>query len=232
MTISPLSLLLPSAPDFVIDPEKTALLVIDMQYLDAHPAWGLGKLAEDRGKPEILRYYFEQVSKIIPNIQRLLEACRGAGIEVIYTKITSLTSDNRDASLALRVRDLATPPGTKEAEVLEELAPVGDEMVITKTSSGIFNSTAIDQIFRNLGTKYLIVTGVVTNHCVELSVRDAADRGYYVIVVSDGCASFSDELHQEALQRMSTGLMKNKTADEVLQLLANPPLAVRGKVEA
>jgi nicotinamidase-related amidase len=200
-----------------------------MQYLDAHPAWGLGKLAEEQGKPEVLRQYFEEISKIIPNIQRLLEACRGVGIEVIYTKVASLTRDNRDASPALRVRDLATPLGTKEAEVLEELMPVGDEMIISKTSSGIFNSTGIDQVFRNLGTKCLIVTGVVTNHCVELSVRDAADRGYNVIVVSDGCASFSDELHQQALQRMSTGLMKNKTTEEVLTILANPPLTLSGK---
>jgi nicotinamidase-related amidase len=203
-----------------------------MQYLDAHPAWGLGKMAREKGMAQELNYYFEQVSKTIPNIQRLLEACRGVGIEVIYTRIASLTRDSRDASLALRVRDLATPPGTKEAEILEELSPAGDDLIISKTSSGIFNSTAIDQIFRNLGTKYLIVTGVVTNHCVELSVRDAADRGYYVIVVSDGCASFTEELHQQALQRMSTGLMKVKTTEEVLTLISRAPQAQGRRVGA
>ena len=59
----PLDWLLSPAPDYVPEPERTALLVIDMQYLDAHPDWGLGKLAKEKGQTQALSYYFEQVSK-------------------------------------------------------------------------------------------------------------------------------------------------------------------------
>ncbi|TIM59217.1 MAG: cysteine hydrolase, partial [Mesorhizobium sp.] len=60
------------------------------------------------------------------------------------------------------------------------LAPVGDEIMLPKTSSGVFNSTNIDYVMKNLGVRYLIVAGIMTDQCVDMAVRDAADRGYLV----------------------------------------------------
>lgn len=223
MPQNPLNLLLPSASEFSPERGKTALLVIDMQYLDAHPDWGLGRMGKEKGLEREMAYYFQQVAKIIPNIQLLLASSRRAGIEIIYSVVAALTKDCRDMSPALWARNLICSKDSKDAQILEELRPEGDEIVIAKTSSGIFNSTAIDQILKNLGIEYLIVVGVVTNACVELSARDAADRGYKVFVVNNATATFSEELQKDALGRLNTGLMKVKSTQDMLRLIA--PLA-------
>jgi nicotinamidase-related amidase len=96
---------------------------------------------------------------------------------------------------------------------------VGDEIVLTKTSGSAFTSSPIDQVLRNLGVDRLIACGVVTNGCVELTVRDAADRGYFAIVVSDACAALTQELHELGVKAMQYGLIKVKTTAEVLEML-------------
>jgi ureidoacrylate peracid hydrolase len=207
--------------EFPFEPEKAALLIIDMQYLDAHPDGWMGRLAREKGKEDLLKYRFEAIADIISSIQKLQQACRAAGIEVIHVRIAFLTRDARDGIPALASRGACTPYDGREAEILEELRPVGDEIVINKTSSGAFNSTAIDQILRNLGIEHLLVTGVVTNGCVELTARDAADRGYWVTLVSDGCAASTPELHANAIERMTDGgLIAAKTTEEALAMIA------------
>jgi biuret amidohydrolase len=85
------------------------------------------------------------------------------------------------------------------------VAPQGDELIVDKTSAGTFNSTSLDQILRNLRIDRLWVTGIVTEGCVELTARDAADRGYHVTLVADGLASSTRVAHEDALQRMTDG---------------------------
>ncbi|MEO1227194.1 MAG: isochorismatase family cysteine hydrolase, partial [Pseudomonadota bacterium] len=96
-----------------------------------------------------------------------------------------------------------------------EVVPQGDELVVDKTSAGTFNSTPLDQILRNMGVDRLLVCGIVTEGCVELTARDAADRGYYVTLVEDACASSTRVAHDDALQRMSDGglIRVRKTAE-------------------
>lgn len=207
--------------EFPFEPSKAALLIIDMQYLDAHPEGWMGRLAREQGKGELLRARWEAISLIVPNIQRLQAACRASGIEVIHIRVAFLTRDGRDGISALTSRGTTTPYYGREAEILEELRPVGDEMVINKTSSGAFNSTNIDQVLRNRGIDHLIITGIVTNGCVELTARDAADRGYWVTLVSDGCCASTPELHENALERMTDGgLIAAKATDEILAMIA------------
>ena len=82
----------------------------------------------------------------------------------------------------------------------DEIAPGADDIVIPKTSSGVFNSTNIDYVLRNLGIHYLVISGVVTDQCVDMAVRDAADRGYLVTLVHDACATYTPERHEAALK--------------------------------
>ena len=72
--------------------------------------------------------------------------------------------------------------------------------MLPKTSSGVFNSTNIDYVLRNLGIRYLIVAGVVTDQCVDMAVRDAADRGYLVSMPGDASATYTQERHDTALK--------------------------------
>jgi len=72
--------------------------------------------------------------------------------------------------------------------------------MLPKTSSGIFNSTNVDYLLKNLGIRYLVVVGVLTDQCVDMTVRDGADRGYLVTCVSDACATVTQERHDIALK--------------------------------
>ena len=209
----------PELPEPQISQENTALLVIDMQYEDAHRDWGIAARFKTRGDEEALQEYIDRLELIIPNIQQLLEQFRQLSMEVIYTRIESLTKDGRDRSLEHKNVDLHCLPGSKEAQILEELAPQDDEIVLSKTCGSVFNGTMIDYVLRNIGIQNLVVVGVVTSGCVEISVRDAADKSYGVIVVEDGCASWTNEMHSAAIERMHDIFGKVKSTQEVIQIL-------------
>ena len=175
--------------------ESTALLFVDMQEIFCHP--GLDPAHADWGKDH---YFFTRLREtVIPNQQRLLAAARGAGINVLHTVIEALTSDGRDISLDHRLSGIFIPRGAPEGRPISELNPIDNEIVLPKTSSGVFNSTAIDYVLKNLGTKFLIIAGVVTDQCVDMAVRDAADRGYLVSLPEDASATHTPERHAAAL---------------------------------
>lgn len=205
-----------------IDPKRTALLSIDMQYLDAHRDYGMGRTAKERGLTEKYEYYFQQVEQVVtPNIQRLQSVCRENGIEVIHARIGSLVHDCRDVSLEHKRLDLLAPQDSDEIEILDAIKPLPNEVVLTKGASGVFNATAIDQILRNMGITTLIITGVVTNYCVETAARNAGDRGYDVIVVSDGCAAMSEEDHAFALRILDNVYCRVHDTETVLEKIAD-----------
>ena len=204
-----------------IEKHKTALLVIDLQYLDAAPGYGVFADIEESGVPvESQEYYFKRLDHIVlPNVSRLQRLFRENGLEVIHTRIQSLTQDGRERSPGHKRLGLHAPPGSKEAEFLPEVAPKRDEIIISKTASGVFNATSIDQVLRNLRIENLVITGVVTNNCVENAVRDACDRGYGVVVVEDGCGAVSEELHLAAIRAMNDHFAKVKSTEEVVELI-------------
>ena len=73
--------------------------------------------------------------------------------------------------------------------------------MLPKTSSNVFISTNIDYVLRNLGVRQLVIAGLVTDQCIESAVRDACDLGYLVTLVTDACAAYSQERHDNALAR-------------------------------
>ena len=208
--------LFPALPEFPLVPRRTALLTIDMQYLDAHPDAGLGRKARASGNFELVRPYFDEVARIVPNIQRLQAACRQAGIEVIHVCIAPHTSDARDCPPITRQLKIRPPRGTRETEILDDLKPQGDEIVLTKITSSAFTSTSLNLILRNMGIDTIIACGVITNGCVESTVRDARDLGYKPIVVSDGCATWTREMHERALRFMAGSFANVRTASELI----------------
>ena len=207
-------------PEFRLSKEDTAFVIVDMQYLDAHRDYGMGREAKEKRTEEEHEYFFSRIENVlIPNIQTLQQVCRKRGIEVIHLKIASLTKDCRDVSQGHKRVKLFAPAGSKEAEILEELKPLENEVVISKGCSGAFNGSNLDQILANMGIKTLIFAGVATNYCVETSLRDAGDRDYNAIMVSDGCAGFSEEADRMAIQVLDECYAKVKTTDEVIQLI-------------
>lgn len=197
-----LTLVFPDLPYFPITREHTALVVIDMQKADAHPEHGLGVKARAAGIAETFEYYWRAVAGAVEKQKALLDAARAVAVPVIYTRIATQTRTARDVGNQHRYVNLAVPKDSVDAEILAEIAPQSDDIVLSKTSSSPFNSTAIHQLLHNLGVDTLLVCGVVTNGCVEGTVRDASDLGYNVILIPDACAAVTPALHQAALTNL------------------------------
>jgi nicotinamidase-related amidase len=178
--------------------KNTALLCIDLQYLDAAPGHGVFADATSSGVPEeSQRYYFDRLERIaLPNVRKLQDCFRGRGLEVIHVRIQALTQDGRDRSPGHKRLNLLAAPGSKEAEFLEEVAPAGDEIVLNKTASGVFSSTNLYYILHNLEINSLYMVGVYTDECVSTTVRDACDLGFLVTLIEDGCATVTPQLHE------------------------------------
>ncbi|HEU0114381.1 MAG TPA: isochorismatase family cysteine hydrolase, partial [Thermomicrobiales bacterium] len=187
---------------------------------DAHPDYGVLRRMRERGDQDVAAYYLDRLERLVlPNVRRVQDACRAAGIEVIHTKIESLTDDGRDRSLEHKRLHIHHPPGSIEARFREEVAPQGDEIVLTKTCGGVFNGTNIEYVLRNLGVSNLIVVGVITSGCVEVAVRDASDRGFAVTMIDDCCSSWSEEMENAAIRAMNEIYAKVLTTDDVLRRL-------------
>jgi ureidoacrylate peracid hydrolase len=187
-----------------IDPAHAALLIVDVQNYC---------VSAEAGKTEYFRQSLRDI--VLPNIRRLQSACRAARIEVIYSVIENMTRDGRDRSLDYKISGIDVPHGSWDAQVLDEIAPAEDEMVFRKTSSSVFISTNIDYVLRNLGVRSLIVTGLMTDQCVESAARDACDLGYLVTLITDACTTSSAERHNQSLLGIR-GYCRQRTTDEVL----------------
>jgi nicotinamidase-related amidase len=184
---------------------RTAVLVVDAQnaelepeVLDKHPEFA-----------EALK------KRALPAMKRLVEGARAKGVEIIYTVIEALTRDGRDRSLDHKLSNILVPRGSPLAKVIADVAPTEDEIVLPKTSSGVFNSTNLDYVLRNLDIENVIVAGFVTDQCVDMAIRDGADRSYYMVCAADACAAYSEERHATALRAFG-GYCRTQTVDEVL----------------
>jgi nicotinamidase-related amidase len=202
---------------------RAALLVVDMQYGDAHREYGSVRHRFDRGEAAEISYYIDRIeSLVVPNIMRLEEAFRARHKEVIHTRIRSYTQDGRERSRQHKDLDILWPPGSKEAEILDDVAPLANEIVLDKTCGGVFNGTPLDYILRNLSIETLVVTGVVETGCVESAIRDASDKGYAVVLPEDATATWSPELHKAAIRLLNEIYCKVMTTDQVMSLLTSP----------
>ena len=202
-----------------LDPRHSALLFIDVQNFSAHPD---GAEFADYSKDafqEKYGWFFDQLnSRVIPNMQTIQRAARAAGVEVIYTTIESLTLDGRDRSLDYKITGFNVPKGSWDGKVIDQIAPQGDEIVLPKSSSSVFVSTHIDYILRNLGVKQLVLSGLLTDQCVESAIRDACDLGYLVTQVTDACLTYTDQRHQNSLSAIKGYCRQVTTAELVAEL--------------
>lgn len=214
-------------PRFSIDFDRTALLIVDMQHGSADPEVGKERYVNH---PEVARYRAERMPIVVSNIARLLEFFRRAERPVIFLTIGYRRPDRSDALGLLRQIDddleargakgPLVPVGSRENSVLPALAPRPGEIVLNKTSMSAFNSTAIDQMLRNLGITTLVVTGVSTECCVAATAHDAADRGYHVLLVEDACRAVTPYLHESTLVIFAAMFGRVTTTDEALRELA------------
>ena len=210
----------PLSREVEIEPAHAALLFVDVQKYNC--TWDGGEYAHLSAaeKEQRFAYFFQNLrDTALPNMVRLQQACRRSGIEVTYTLIESMTADGRDRSLDYKITGFNVPKGSRDAKMVDELAPTDDEIVFPKTSSSVFISTNIDYVLRNLGTRYLIIAGCLTDQCVDSSVRDACDLGYLVTVPTDACVTQSAERHEWSL-RNNRGYCRQRTTRDLLDEIA------------
>ena len=208
-------------PESVVTAGRTALMMIDLQYVDAHRDFGIGAAGQRNGWTNDMEYYFSRLeSEAIPNVQRILEACRAASIPPIHVRVMNLAGDSADTSWRYKAMGILVPPGSKDAEFVEEVAPLPGEVVVSKTTSNTFLSTNVDFLLRNMGIDTIIMTGVVTNNCVESTTRGAGDLGYKVLLVGDACAAWTQEGHDHCLKHLHRNFAIVKTTEQILGEIA------------
>jgi ureidoacrylate peracid hydrolase len=216
----------PLSREIEIEPALTALLLVDVQNYNC--TWDGSEYAQLGADEKHRRYgyFFHTLQhRALPNMVGLQQACRRARIEVTYTVIESMTADGRDRSLDYKITGFNVPKGSPDAKVVDQLRPAADEILFPKTSSSVFISTNIDYVLRNLGVRYLIVAGCLTDQCVDSTVRDACDLGYLVTVPTDACVTLSAERHDWSL-RNNRGYCRQistqQLLDEIARLGARP----------
>jgi nicotinamidase-related amidase len=215
-----------SPVEFELDPRRTALVIVDMQYVDASRDHGLGASLK-ASHPHLWSSYFDRVEQVVvPNVARLLQTFRAGGLRVIHLTLGPVLPDGADM-VALRrsarteaMDALFHHQGTFEHRILEPLTPVEGELVINKTSRSAFNSTAIERVLRNLDIDGLIVCGVTTSSCVDTTARDAADRGFKAVIVEDAAAEIDDASHDAALRQFAVRWGRVWTTAETLTMLS------------
>ncbi|ACU75298.1 isochorismatase hydrolase [Catenulispora acidiphila DSM 44928] len=192
----------PASPaPFALDPGSAALILIDMQRDFLEP----GGFGESLGNDVSL------LRKTIAPLQAVLAAARASGMPVIHTREGHLPdlSDcppsklNRGAP-SMRIGDQGPKGrilirGEYGHDIVDELAPAPGEPVVDKPGKGAFYATAFGEILGGLGVTQLIVTGVTTEVCVHTTVREANDRGFECLVLSDCVGSYFADFQEAAL---------------------------------
>jgi nicotinamidase-related amidase len=194
---------LPAEPSpFRLVPGKTALIVIDMQRDFLLP----GGFGESLGND------VDQLLKVVPPLADLIAAARSAGIMVIHTREGHQPdlSDCPPAKLdrgapSKRIGDEGKYGrilirGEYGHDIVDELAPIDGEVVIDKPGKGAFYATELQDVLTDAGITQLLITGVTTEVCVHTTTREANDRGYECLVVSDCVGSYFPEFQRVGLE--------------------------------
>jgi biuret amidohydrolase len=215
----------------VIDAATTALVPVDLQYASGSPDHGLGALLARQGRLEEARYRFDRIERlVVPNTGRLLSAFRGAGARVIHVTLGCELPDFSDAPASTRAFFQATnnTVGQREHDIVDALRPEPGELVINKRTQGAFASSGIESVLRSLGIETIVVTGVSTNNCVETTAREASDRGFGVVMVSDATGTCSEDMQNLTLAGFRRLWGKVATTDEVIAELSFDRAGLKG----
>jgi ureidoacrylate peracid hydrolase len=206
-----------------IDLQRTGLIVVDMQNAFISPG----------GMSELYGNDMAALQKTIEPTRRVIDFVRKKGCKITYI-VHRYSPDMRDSGFpsspnwfkekALKSyrehpewRDKLIMAGTWGADIVGELKPEKEDMVITKLRYSAFSGTSLDKYLRANDIKYLIFTGVKANTCVESTVRDAFHHDYFAILVSDATAANQPDMKEMALQNIARSFGWVITSDVLIK---------------
>jgi nicotinamidase-related amidase len=182
--------------DIILDPTRTAVLVIDIQ----------NTYMEEKETPEETArwqpFYERMHQTVIPRTRQLIDDARSRGVEVIFARIACHKRDGRDRSLSQKkpgFNYLLLPKDRPDSFIVPELRPQENEITVIKTTDSALTGTNIRLMLHNMGISHVICAGIFTDQCVSSTVRSLADESFDVVVVEDCCAAATEELHRHEL---------------------------------
>ena len=183
--------------DIILKSDETAHLIIDVQKTYLEPKDNSEENAE--WEP-----FFNRMSGlVIPNIKNLISFLRDKKVENIFARIACHKESGIDRSLSQKkpgFNYLLLPKDTSSGQIVDELRPELEDIVMMKTTDSALTGTNLRLILSNMGIKNVICTGIFTDQCVSSTVRSLVDESFNVAVVEDCCAAATDELHLHELE--------------------------------
>jgi len=198
-----------------IDPKETALLLIDMQNDFLH----------EKGKAAALGVWkFAKEAGTIPNTRKMIEIAKKNDIPVIYVKIVFRPDYAEMGYVQLSLCAIGKfikeaeicKEGTWGAEYVDELIPEAGDYIVVKRRMDAFYNSDLETLLRGLGRRTLVICGIITNFCVEATVRGAVDRDFDAIVLEDCTASESKEMQEFPMKAIFPMLGVVTTTEELV----------------
>lgn len=210
-------------PEITLDPEKTALLIVDMQNEFILRDCGEALKFKETGEWERWIPFHDRLDDIaIPNTVKLLNYFRENNMEVTFGRIACLKENGNDRSPVQKSEGwngMLIPVDSYNAQMIKELEPLKDEIVVNKTTDSVTTGTNYLQLLRYMGIETVVVTGIVTDQCVASTVRGLADDGLKVICVEDCCAAPDIALHDAELKIMNHIYCDVLSTDETIEVI-------------
>ena len=208
-----------------IDKKKTALLVVDMQHFFITRRAVDNPTELDKADAERWEQFYKAIDEwVVPNTRRILDAFRARGMEVVHAKIVAQKKNGSDRSLdhkATGYNELLLLPGDPLSEIVPELAPIDDEIVITKTTDNAVAGTPIRLWLRNMDIDTVVVTGVLLDQCVSGTVRGLADESFKVWLIEDATRAATQEIHDAELAILNNIYCHVINTEELLEALGD-----------
>lgn len=213
----------PEPADPVLEAGRLALLVIDVQNVYLRRPDPAPLSAEQRAAFDAWTPFHQRMNQtVLPAIRRLQDRFRADGHDVLFARIACQTGDGRDRSLSQKLpgwNNLLLPKNEWDSQIVPDVAPGDDEIVVTKTTDSALTGTNLRLILHNLGVSQVVCCGIFTDQCVSSTVRSLADESFSVIVAEDACAAGSMALHDHELEIINMIYCHVMSTDEVLGYL-------------
>ncbi len=206
-----------------IDPQKTALLIIDMQHVFITRPALFSPTSEQLAAAGRWEPFYKAIDEwVVPNNKRILDYFRTHKMEVCFGKIMARKKNGMDRSLdqkATGYNELLLLQGDPRAEIVAQLTPAQDEIVFVKTTDSACTGTNLRLTLCNMGIDTVVVTGVLTDQCVSGTVRSLADESFKVWLIEDACRASTEAIQNNELEILNNIYCHVINTDELLEAL-------------